>query len=132
MGWTGIIFSLTAGDLGKKSISQLTKTSQSTSYFNTKYLGNIAGMIASLGSILITYPFEYAYVRLVTDKQPFETNGEKNLMASEMSFQKHCNLMEFEVYIEECLQVLQELLCIEFHILDCTIYGEHCLLHHIL
>lgn len=77
MGWTGIIFSLTAGDLGKKSISQLTKTSQSTSYFNTKYLGNIAGMIVSLGSILITYPFEYAYVRLVTDKQPFETNGEK-------------------------------------------------------
>lgn len=31
-------------------------------------LGNVAGMLASYGTIFVTYPFEYAYTRLVTDK----------------------------------------------------------------
>ena len=77
MGWTGIMFSLYAGDLGKKTFSQFTKTSSSPSFLNSTYFGNLAGMITSLGSILITYPFEYAYVRLVTDKHKVLNNESK-------------------------------------------------------
>lgn len=77
MGWTGIMFSLFAGDLGKKTFSQFMKTFSSPSYLHSSYLGNLAGMITSLGSILVTYPFQYAYVRLVTDKQRVGNDGTK-------------------------------------------------------
>lgn len=68
MGWIGIMFSLTAGDMGKKFATSFVKSTPQVSKIDFKYFGNLAGMIASLGGIFITYPFEYAYVRLVTDK----------------------------------------------------------------
>lgn len=44
---------------------------------HTKYFGNLAGMISSLGGIIVSYPLEYAYVRLVSDKHSITKEGAK-------------------------------------------------------
>lgn len=71
---TGMLFSLTAGQYGKRHVAELSRNPSTQNgllhhdTLHSKYLGNVAGMISSLCSIMITYPFQYAYIRLLTDK----------------------------------------------------------------
>jgi hypothetical protein len=44
---------------------------------HSTYFGNIAGMISSLGGIIVSYPLEYAYIRLVSDKHSITKEGVK-------------------------------------------------------
>ena len=66
--FSGDIFSLTLGAYTKRMIIEMNKDNNSLNLNGINALAHIAGLMAAFGPMLLTYPFDYAYTRLATDK----------------------------------------------------------------